>query len=115
MRLKLPDRGSKGDLDKADLGKQSPGGSRLAVGPRPERLSGASDPSARLFVDAKQSGEVWIDRVDSGWATPTNAILLPAGPHTVAVRGRASSGQMTVTLAPGETRRVVVETGGSPD
>jgi filamentous hemagglutinin family protein len=39
-------------LDKADLGKQSPGGSRLAVGPRPERLSGASDPSARLFVDA---------------------------------------------------------------
>lgn len=52
MRLKLPDRGSKGDLDKADLGKQSPGRSRLAVGPRPERLSGASDPSARLFVDA---------------------------------------------------------------
>lgn len=65
-------------------------------------LSAAADQKATLLVDSDPpAAEVFIDGIDSGYATPTHAIFLPPGRHTVEIRdaaGHASAAQ-TIDLA----------------
>jgi hypothetical protein len=71
-------------------------------------LDGLAAPHARLLVDTKTQAEVWIDGIDSGYRTPTDAIILPPGAHQVSVRDDAGhlSAPDAIVLAQDETRRL---------
>lgn len=71
--------------------------------------AGLKAPHSRLLIDAKTMlSEVWIDGIDSGYQTPTDAIILPPGKHQVSVQSPSGdhSAAQPVNLAPNETRRL---------
>ena len=71
---------------------------------------GRAKPHGALLVDSPTAAEVWVDGVDSGYQTPTDAILLPPGKHEVAVQdGAGSRGRpTTVVVVLGGTQRLLL-------
>ena len=78
-------------------------------------LQPEKQPRGAVIVDANGAGEVWLDGVNSGFTTPTLAIELPVGPHTVEVRDAAGRGQVShITIAQGQTVHLLVGANPSP-
>jgi hypothetical protein len=74
-------------------------------------LEAETQPRGTLAVDSSLSAEVWIDDVPSGYYTPTLAMRLPTGQHTVELKDVSGTrhGQLeTVTIKQGETYHVAI-------
>jgi tRNA A-37 threonylcarbamoyl transferase component Bud32 len=67
-------------------------------------------PRGALMIDANNSAEVWIDGNNTGYTTPTLAITVAAGSHTVEVRdANGQKSQPTpVVVEPGQTVRLLL-------
>jgi hypothetical protein len=60
-------------------------------------------PRGVVFVDANGGGEVWLDGVDTGYATPTLGLRVATGSHVVEVRNGQSTARAKVEVAQGQT------------
>jgi hypothetical protein len=65
------------------------------------------------MVDANSAGEVWIDGLNSGYTTPTLAIEIGTGAHTVEVRDASGhrSEAVKISVEQGQTVRLLLGTG----
>ncbi len=80
-------------------------------------LKPESQARGTLMVDANGAAEVWIDGLNTGYTTPTLGIQVAAGKHVVELRdGTGGKGQSTsVTVAQGQTIRLLLAAPGSPE
>jgi len=80
-------------------------------------LKPESQARGTLMVDANGAAEVWIDGLNTGYTTPTLGIQVAAGRHVVELRdGTGGKGQSTsVTVAQGQTIRLLLAAPGSPE
>jgi serine/threonine-protein kinase len=76
----------------------------------------SSAPRGALMVDANSAGEVWIDGLNSGYTTPTLAIEIGIGAHTVEVRDASGhrSEAVKINVEQGQTVRLLLGTGPQP-
>ena len=63
------------------------------------------EPRGSVIVDSNATARVFVDGGDTGFLTPSRAIVLPVGVHTVQVQTSTggASGLQHITLKPGET------------
>ena len=75
------------------------------------KLEPEHEPRGSVIVDSNVTARVLVDGGDTGYSTPSRAILLPVGAHTVQIRTSTGgeSGVQHITLTPGETVRVSLE------
>jgi hypothetical protein len=75
------------------------------------KLEPEHEPRGSVIVDSNVAARVFVDGGDTGYSTPSRAILLPVGAHTVQIRTSTGgeSGVQHVSLTAGETVRVSLD------
>lgn len=72
-------------------------------------LAPEREPRGEVWIDSATSAEVWIDNGPTAFVTPTLALRLPVGAHTIELRDADGSARKDVTVHQGETVHVLLD------
>jgi predicted Ser/Thr protein kinase len=67
------------------------------------------EPRGEVWIDSATSAEVWVDGGPTAFVTPTLALRLPVGAHTIELRDADGSASKDVTVHQGETLHVMLD------
>jgi tRNA A-37 threonylcarbamoyl transferase component Bud32 len=72
-------------------------------------LAPEHEPRGEVWIDSVTSAEVWIDNGPTAFVTPTLALRLPVGAHTIELRDADGSARKDVTVHQGESLHVLLD------
>jgi hypothetical protein len=75
------------------------------------QLDEEKHPMGYLWIDTNNTGEVWIDGIDTGYTAPTFGLRVAVGDHTVELRDSSGAHSKTLKLkvAQGESKHVILD------